>query len=114
MKKVLIYLEVDNTEENDVMKRIMDTLDFFYYTYIYNKYSNEILLITKHGFATFRISEKYYKDPASGKEYGYIEIELTATLKQLPLLVMEVARILSEIGLYKNAVGFCINECSEQ
>jgi len=114
MKKILIYIEVNDTEKNEIMKRIMDTLDFYYYTYIYNKYSNEILLITKHGFATFSISGNYYKDPTSGKEYGYIEIELTATLKQLPQLAMEITKILAELGLYKNAVGFYINECSEQ
>ena len=114
MKKILIYLEVNDTEKKEILKKIMDTLDFYYYTYIYNKYSNEIVLITKYGFATFSISGNYYKDPTSGNEYGYIEIELTATLKQLPQLAMEITKILTELGLYKNAVGFYINECSEQ
>jgi hypothetical protein len=113
MKEMIIVLEVNDAEKKEIMKKIMDTLDFYYYTYIYGKYSNEILLITKYGFATFEITDDYYKDPTNGREYGYINVYLTTTEKQLPQLAMEVTRILAEIGLYKNAVGFYINECNE-
>jgi len=114
MKKVVIYIDVSDVGKEEVLKRLMDTLDYNYYTYLYNKYLKELLLVTQHGFAIFSIIENYYESQISGREIGYVKIELFTTQNQLPQLAMEVIKILMEIGLYKNAIGFYVNEDSEE
>ena len=110
MMEMLIVIRVKEKEKEDLMKMLIDTFDYWGYTYLYKKNTNELLLVNKHGFATFEYNDSFYKDPQSGEEYGEMVITLTSTEKQLPLLAQDIVKDLMVMGLNKNVLTYYINE----
>jgi len=110
MIEMIILITIKEKEKEDLMKRLIDTFDYWGYTYLYLENPSKVLLVNKYGFASFEFTESYYKDPKSGEEYGEMLVTLTATERQMPLLAQEVIKDLMYMGLHKNVTLYHINK----